>query len=86
MPRKFDAAVYAGERLSAAVQTVTPALMTSRRVSVVFASELFMARRDIDIVATAKRVKFLSLAAFLADFKIISFSFALKRETISARS
>ncbi len=43
---KFDAAVYAGERLSAAVQTVTPALMTSRRVAVVFASELLMAQRD----------------------------------------
>ncbi len=44
-----------------------------------------MTRRDIDAVATAKRAKFLSLAAFLTDFKIISFSFAVRRETISAR-
>ncbi len=32
-----------------------------------------MALRDIDIVASAKRVKFLSLAAFFTDFKIFSF-------------
>jgi hypothetical protein len=83
---KFDATVYAGERLSAAVQTVTPALMTSRLVAVVFASELLMAQLDSTPRLAPKGLNFLAWPHFLRILKSFLFLYVEARNDIRKTS
>jgi hypothetical protein len=70
---KFDAAFYTGERLSAAVQTVALALMMPKPVAVVFASVLFMVRRDSMLRLPPKGLNFLAWPRFLWILKSFLF-------------